>query len=136
MPKLKYNPLFILWHVIKNDVHKLEYDAHSQWRYHIIMTRYWALNFPVIVTLFFFMPKLWIAIALFINTMYSIYANLATDFGAVPAAYTAMQADDIKATQIAANKTVPAIPDAAIIDSAPENEPEPSSVGQALTFDA
>ncbi len=87
MPKFKHSPLFIFWHILRNNIHQLAYDPQTQYRYHLAMARYWALNFPVIIALFFFLPHLWVAIALFINTIYSLYANLATDFGAVPASY-------------------------------------------------
>ena len=107
MPKLKYNPFFILWHILRNDVHRLEYDPKTQYRYHIFMTRYWVLNFPVIIVLFFCFPKVWVAIALFINTIYSLYANLATDFGAVPASYAAVKADEIKAAQYQSEAPAP-----------------------------
>lgn len=96
---IRYNPLFILWHVLRNDIHHLEYDPRTQWRYHLIMTRYWVANFPVVIVLFFWFPHLWIAIALFLNTIYSLYANLATDFGAVPSSYGAMKAQEISDRQ-------------------------------------
>lgn len=99
MAKQKLNPLHIFWHILRNDIHRLEYDPQTQYHYHLTMTRYWALNFPVIIVLFFVFPQLWVAIALFINTIYSLYANLATDFGAVPASYAALKADEIKRLQ-------------------------------------
>ena len=48
---------------------------------------YWLINFPLICCLFFFTPTLWLRLGIFITLIYSIYANLATDYhGAMSAA--------------------------------------------------
>ena len=88
--RIRRNPLSLIWHVLRNDVQKCEYDPGTQWKFHLWMTRYWVANFPVVIVLFFVFPHVWVAVALFINTLYSLYANLATDFGAVPASRAAM----------------------------------------------
>jgi hypothetical protein len=50
---------------------------------------YWLINFPLICCLFFFTPTLWVKLGIFITLIYSIYANLATDYGAMSAAEAA-----------------------------------------------
>jgi hypothetical protein len=47
---------------------------------------YWLINFPLICCLFFLTPVLWLKLGIFITLIYSIYANLATDYGAMSAA--------------------------------------------------
>jgi hypothetical protein len=50
---------------------------------------YWLINFPLICCLFFFTPTLWVKLGIFITLIYSIYSNLATDYGAMSAAEAA-----------------------------------------------
>lgn len=96
---LKLNPLSMLYHLIRNDVQKLEYDPTTQWKFHRKMSWYWVANFPVVAYLFFYQPHLWIGVGLLLNTFYSLYANFATDYGAIPSAYAAMKADEISLKQ-------------------------------------
>lgn len=74
-----------LKHVIKG----LEDDPHVQYRVHLYGTVYWLANFPLVTVLFFFAPSLWLKLGIFITLVYSIYANLATDYGAMSAAMAA-----------------------------------------------
>jgi hypothetical protein len=53
---------------------------------------YWLINFPLICCLFFFTPTLWVKLGIFITLIYSIYANLATDYGGMSAAEAAFGA--------------------------------------------
>lgn len=96
---LKMNPITMLYHLLKNDAHRLEYDPAVQWKFHRKMSWYWVLNFPVVFILFFFFPKIWVGVGLLLNTFYSLYANFATDYGAIPSSYAAMKADEIAARQ-------------------------------------
>ena len=48
-----------------------------------------SINFPAIVYLFFGQPNLWTKLGIFITLIYSIYANFATDYGAMSAAMAA-----------------------------------------------
>lgn len=90
MSKLVINPLLMLWHLIKNDAHRLETDPETQWKYHRKMSWFWVCNFVVVPVLFIGFPQAWIKIGLLVNTIYSLYANFATEFGAIPSAYAAM----------------------------------------------
>lgn len=74
-----------LKHVVKG----LEDDPHVQYRVHLYGAVYWLANFPLVTCLFFFAPSLWLKLGIFITLVYSIYANLATDYGAMSAAMAA-----------------------------------------------
>jgi hypothetical protein len=91
--RLIVNPLLMFWHLVKNDAQRLELDPEVQWRYHRKMSWYWVCNFPVVIVMFFFFPSAWIKIGLLLNTFYSLYANFATEFGAIPSSYGAMNTE-------------------------------------------
>jgi len=50
---------------------------------------YWLVNFPLVIYLFFGLPVIWLKWGIFITLIYSIYANFATDYGAMSAALAA-----------------------------------------------
>jgi len=50
---------------------------------------YWLANFPVFIYLFFWQRSFWDTAGVFVILMYSLYANLATDYGAMSAALAA-----------------------------------------------
>lgn len=95
MTKLRYNPLSMLFHLVKNDVHQLEYDPTTQWKFHRNMTRFWVCNFIVALAVYFFAPGVWSKVSILYLVLVSLYANAATDYGAVPSAYAAMKTDEI-----------------------------------------
>lgn len=64
----------------------LENNPQTQAKIHKWACVYWLCNFPIVLGLFFFAPHLWVAIGLLVNTVYSLYANLATDYGGLSAA--------------------------------------------------
>jgi hypothetical protein len=70
-------------------VHTLETDPDAQYKVHRWGCVYWILNFPVIIWLFFFHQDIWIKVGVFITLIYSLYANLATDYGAMSSAMAA-----------------------------------------------
>jgi hypothetical protein len=80
----------------------LETNPHTQYKVHLWGVVYWLINFPLICCLFFGLPTLWIKLGIFITLIYSIYANFATDYGAMSAAMAAFGDDPL-----------PPIPDAA-----------------------
>ena len=67
----------------------LSTNPHTQYKVHKWGAIYWLINFPLICSLFFFTPALWLKLGIFITLIYSIYANLATDYGAMSAAEAA-----------------------------------------------
>jgi hypothetical protein len=67
----------------------LETNPRTQYKVHLYGVVYWLANFPLIACLFFFAPGLWVRLGVFITLIYSIYANMATDYGAMSAAMAA-----------------------------------------------
>jgi hypothetical protein len=67
----------------------LSTNPYTQYKVHMWGAIYWLINFPLICALFFFTPTLWVKLGIFITLIYSIYANLATDYGAMSAAEAA-----------------------------------------------
>jgi hypothetical protein len=76
---------------LKPLVHDLEYNPKTQYKVHFYAAVYWLLNFPVILFIFFAYPEVWLQVGLLVTLVYSIYANLATDYGAMSSALAAMQ---------------------------------------------
>jgi hypothetical protein len=67
----------------------LETNPHTQYKVHLWGVIYWLVNFPLVTLLFFLEPALWLKLGIFITLVYSIYANFATDYGAMSAAMAA-----------------------------------------------
>jgi hypothetical protein len=80
---------------LKFFIRDLETNPHSQFSVHKWASAYWLVNFPVITALYVFEPHLWLALGIFITLIYSIYANLATDYGAMSAAMAAFKDDSL-----------------------------------------
>jgi hypothetical protein len=74
---------------MKPFVKDLSTNPYTQYKVHMWGAIYWLINFPLICCLFFFTPTLWLKLGIFITLIYSIYANLATDYGAMSAAEAA-----------------------------------------------
>lgn len=71
---------------LKVVVKDLETNPRTQYKVHLYGAIYWLINFPLVAALFFGAPTLWIKLGVFITLVYSIYANFATDYGAMSAA--------------------------------------------------
>lgn len=67
----------------------LETNPDTQYKVHRYGVYYWLINFPCVTLLFFFEPTVWLKWGIFITLQYSIYANLATDYGSMSAAMAA-----------------------------------------------
>jgi hypothetical protein len=74
---------------VKMFVKDLSTNPHTQYKVHKWGAIYWLINFPLVCCLFFLTPTLWLKLGIFITLIYSIYANLATDYGAMSAAEAA-----------------------------------------------
>lgn len=72
-------------------VRDLETNPHAQFKVHRWGLYYWLLNFPLVTLLFFAEPAVWLKWGIFITLIYSIYANAATDYGAMSAAMAAYE---------------------------------------------
>ena len=70
-------------------IHDLETNPDTQYKVHRWGAVYWIFNFPLIIWLFFFHQDIWLKVGVFITLIYSIYANLATDYGAMSSAMAA-----------------------------------------------
>jgi hypothetical protein len=71
---------------LKFVVKDLETNPRTQYKVHLYGAIYWLINFPLVAALFFFAPGVWLQWGIFITLIYSIYANFATDYGAMSAA--------------------------------------------------
>jgi hypothetical protein len=73
----------------------LETDPHAQYTVHRWGVYFWLANFPAVIVLYVFAPRLWLSVGILITLVYSVYANLATDYGAMSAAMAAYGADPL-----------------------------------------
>lgn len=80
-------------------VRDLETNPRSQYSVHRWGVWFWLANFPAVTALFFFSPAIWLRWGLYVTLLYSLYANLSTDYGGMSAAMAA-----------AGNGTLPPIP--------------------------
>jgi hypothetical protein len=71
---------------LKFVVKDLETNPKTQYKVHLYGAVYWLINFPLVAALFFLAPAIWLKWGIFITLVYSIYANFATDYGAMSAA--------------------------------------------------
>jgi hypothetical protein len=72
-------------------IRDLETNPHAQYSVHKYGMWYWVINFPAVTALFFLAPVVWLKWGLYITLIYSIYANFATDYGAMSAAMAAFK---------------------------------------------
>lgn len=69
-----------------------EDDARTQIIVHKIMMRFWMINFCVATFVFFAFPGFWATASIFYVTAISLYANFATDYGALNASQGSLHA--------------------------------------------
>lgn len=74
--------------------HRFEYDPEWQTKFHLRMSYIWLANMLVATGVFFFAPGLWATASIFYLVIVSLYANFATDYGAVSAAEASDSAAD------------------------------------------
>lgn len=86
----------------------LETNPRTQYKVHLYGVIYWLANFPLIACLFFFAPSLWLKLGIFITLVYSIYANFATDYGAMSAAMAAFGTTPLPEIPVETHVDVPA----------------------------
>ena len=84
------------FHVLRPKfVREFEEDARTQARFHLGMAYFWLLNFPFVLYVFTYQPAIWNKYGVFYVLIASLYANFATDFGALSGAQASMKADRI-----------------------------------------
>lgn len=75
--------------LLKRDIHQLEYDPATQYRFHFWATWFWLFNMPLVLVLLICFQKFWLLIALVYITEISLWALVATHLGAMSAALAA-----------------------------------------------
>jgi hypothetical protein len=70
-------------------IRDLATNPHAQYKVHLCGVLYWLANFPLVIALFAFAQGVWLSWGIFITLIYSLYANLMTDYGAMSAAMAA-----------------------------------------------
>jgi len=73
------------WLKLKALKHRFEYDPSFQTKFHLRMTYFWLVNMAAVTGVFVFAPGVWAQISLLYLVLVSLYANAATDYGAVSA---------------------------------------------------
>jgi hypothetical protein len=73
---------------------RLENNPRSQYRFHKWMAYFWLINMAVVVGAFSFLPAVWKTASVLYLVLVSLYANFATDYGAMSAAEAAQDYTD------------------------------------------
>ena len=68
---------------------RFEGDPKTQYTWHKWAMRFWLVNAVAVVVVFTFAPGLWRQVSVLYLVLVSLYANAATDFGAMSAAEAA-----------------------------------------------
>jgi hypothetical protein len=76
-------------------IREFEEDAKTQAKFHLGMAYFWILNFPIVLYVFIYQPGIWNKYGVFYVLIASLYANFATDFGALSGAQASMKADRV-----------------------------------------
>jgi hypothetical protein len=77
-------------------IREFEEDAKTQARFHLVMAYFWIANFPIVLYVFAYQKPIWDKYGVFYVLIASLYANFATDFGALSGAQASMKADKIE----------------------------------------
>ena len=73
----------------------LEYDPRIQYKVHLYAMWWWVLNFIAVILVFAVANHTWQVISVLYLVLVSLYANWATDYGAMSAALAAQQQDPL-----------------------------------------
>jgi hypothetical protein len=80
---------------VKFLIKDFETNPAVQYRIHMTFTYIWLVNMAVALAVFIFAPRFWQTASVLYLVLVSLYANFATDYGAVSAAIAAGTAKDI-----------------------------------------
>lgn len=86
-------------------------DPKFQYRLHLTMAYFWAANFVAAIAAYELLPKQWAKFSILYLLLVSLYANFATDYGAVAGAVAAKTAANVEAQSVAAAESSTAIAD-------------------------
>jgi hypothetical protein len=82
-------PLRHAW--VKHVLHDFEYDPKVQYKVHLVAMWVWTFSMITVVCLFTFASHFWQVVSVLYLVLISLYANWATDYGAMSAALAAQQ---------------------------------------------
>lgn len=88
-PHLRHQWAISLGRALAKDKRRFETDVKLQLKIHQIASYVWIVNFVLAVIVFFAFPGLWAHASVLYLVLVSLYANFATDYGAVSAALAA-----------------------------------------------
>lgn len=74
---------------VKHFIHDFESNPQTQYKIHMAFTYVWLLNMALALSVYMFAPGLWSKASVLYLVLVSLYANFATDYGAVSAAEAA-----------------------------------------------
>jgi len=77
-------------------LNKFNTDPKLQYKIHITMTYVWVVNMIVAIGVFVFAQGLWQKASILYLVLVSLYANFATDYGAVPGSEAAISAQNVE----------------------------------------
>jgi hypothetical protein len=77
-------------------LNKFNTDPKVQYKIHIVFTYIWIVNMFAAISIFIFGPGIWAKYSVLYLVLVSLYANFATDYGAVPGAEAAISAEEIR----------------------------------------
>ncbi|HWZ65638.1 MAG TPA: hypothetical protein VNX65_02450 [Patescibacteria group bacterium] len=79
---------------IKHFIHDFESNPELQYKIHMFFTYIWLVNMVVAVSVFIFAQPFWQQASVLYLVLVSLYANFATDYGAVSAAEAAFKPNE------------------------------------------
>lgn len=74
---------------LTTELRKLEYDPQAQYKFNLYCAWFWLLQMPIVLVMLIWLNKWWIAISVFYIAEASVWALVATHFGAMSAALAA-----------------------------------------------
>jgi hypothetical protein len=83
--------LFSLLRVLAKDKERFDTDVILQYKIHRYASYFWIVNFFGAIVVFFALPGFWAHASILYLTLCSLYANFATDYGAMSAALAAQK---------------------------------------------
>lgn len=75
--------------MLTNRIHTLEYNPQAQYTFNLWCMWIWLVQMPLVAVLLFVFNQFWVAISIFYVAEASVWALVATHFGAMSAALAA-----------------------------------------------
>jgi hypothetical protein len=88
-PHLRHQWAVDLCRVLAKDKERFERDTELQFKIHKTASYFWIVNFVLALIVFFAFPGLWAHASVLYLVLVSLWANFATDYGAVSSALAA-----------------------------------------------